>query len=132
MNDLYLTGCSFLLPYIKQFRKLLNNDKIALYGDKSDYVLDYLKRENLTIVDDENTTVDGIILNNLDKNTLEYTISSITKILNDEGIILLINNNKIVDETTINYLFQDNYNIVEELIGDAKWKFILYQKKTTK
>ena len=52
--------------------------------------------------------------------------------LNEEGIILLINNKLDIDETTINFLFKEKFEELEELIGDEKWNFILYKKRTTK
>lgn len=138
MNNVdYLNENTFLIPYYKQFIKLLRNNKILLYGNINECDLEYLKTSNIEVVDDKSDTlVAGIVLNNylaLNKNNdLNELIKDITKRLDEAGIILVINNKQMIDETTLNYLFKENYEEVEELIGDDKWNFILYQKRTTK
>ncbi len=138
MNNVdYLNENTFLIPYYKQFIKLLRNNKILLYGNINECDLEYLKTSNIEMVDDKSDTlVAGIVLNNylaLNKNNdLNELIKDITKRLDEAGIILVINNKQMIDETTLNYLFKENYEEVEELIGDDKWNFILYQKRTTK
>lgn len=138
MNNVdYLNENTFLIPYYKQFIKLLENNKILLYGNINECDLEYLKTSNIEVVDDKSDIlVAGIVLNNylaLNKNIdLNELIKDITKRLDEAGIILVINNKQMIDETTLNYLFKENYEEVEELIGDDKWNFILYQKRTTK
>lgn len=138
MNNVdYLNKNTFLIPYYKQFIKLLRNNKILLYGNINECDLEYLKTSNIeVIVDKSDTLVAGIVLNNylaLNKNSdLNELIKNITKRLDEDGIVLVINNKQMIDETTLNYLFKENYEEVEELIGDDKWNFILYQKRTTK
>lgn len=138
MNNVdYLNKNTFLIPYYKQFIKLLINNKILLYGNINECDLEYLKTSNIEVVDDKSDTlVAGIVLNNylaLNKNSdLNELIKNITKRLDEDGIVLVINNKQMIDETTLNYLFKENYEEVEELIGDDKWNFILYQKRTTK
>lgn len=138
MNNVdYINDNTFLIPYYKQFIKLLKNNKIMLYGNKSEKDIEFLNSKNLIIIDgNEHAFVDGIILNSYfecDKyDLLANTLNKITSMLKEEGIILLINNKHIVSEETIKYLFKENYECIEELIGDDKWNFILYQKRTTK
>lgn len=138
MNNVdYLNKNTFLIPYYKQFIKLLRNNKILLYGNINECDLEYFKTSNIEVIDDKSDTlVAGIVLNNylaLNKNSdLNELIKNITKRLDEAGIILVINNKQMIDETTLNYLFKENYEEVEELIGDDKWNFILYQKRTTK
>ncbi len=122
MNNIdYLSENSFLQPYYRQFIKLLKNNKVLLF-------------ENVNNKIEEK--VDGIILNNYlskfkEKKLLDF-INELSKMLNEEGIILLINNKLDIDETTINFLFKEKFEELEELIGDEKWNFILYKKRTTK
>lgn len=138
MNNVdYLNENTFLIPYYKQFIKLLGNNKILLYGNINECDLEYFKTSKIEVIDDKSDTlVAGIVLNNylaLNKNNdLNEIIKNITKRLDEAGIILVINNKQMIDETTLNYLFKENYEEVEELIGDDKWNFILYQKRTTK
>lgn len=133
----YLNESTFLYPYYKQFIKLLNNNKIIMYSNNKMRTIDFFKDHNIEVLEsDSSELVDGIVLNNylstIPKDNLTEELKTVTKHLKEKGIILLINNKQIIDEDTIRYLFKENFDEVEELIGDDKWNFVLYQKKTTK
>lgn len=137
MNNEFLEESTFLFPYYKQFIKLLKNNKIILLGNNNQSDIDFFRQANISVLEDvSKEKVDGIVLNNylskIEKDNLNKTLDNLNNILNDEGIILLINNKQSIDEDTIKYLFKENFEVVEELIGDDKWNFVLYQKRTTK
>ena len=138
MNNIdYLSENSFLQPYYRQFIKLLKNNKVLLFENVKTNASEYLQKNHLQIVNNKTEKkVNGIILNNYlskfkGKKLLDF-INELSKMLNEEGIILLINNKLGIDETTINFLFKEKFEELEELIGDEKWNFILYKKRTTK
>ncbi len=138
MNNIdYLSENSFLQPYYRQFIKLLKNNKVLLFENVKTNASEYLQKNHLQIFNNKiEEKVDGIILNNYlskfkEKKLLDF-INELSKMLNEEGIILLINNKLDIDETTINFLFKEKFEELEELIGDEKWNFILYKKRTTK
>ncbi len=138
MNNIdYLSENSFLQPYYRQFIKLLKNNKVLLFENVKTNASEYLQKNHLQIFNNKiEEKVDGIILNNYlskfkGKKLLDF-INELSKMLNEEGIILLINNKLDIDETTINFLFKEKFEELEELIGDEKWNFILYKKRTTK
>ena len=138
MNNIdYLSENSFLQPYYRQFIKLLKNNKVLLFENVKTNASEYLQKNHLQIVNNKTKKkVNGIILNNYlskfkGKKLLDF-INELSKMLNEEGIILLINNKLDIDETTINFLFKEKFEELEELIGDEKWNFILYKKRTTK
>ncbi len=138
MNNIdYLSENSFLQPYYRQFIKLLKNNKVLLFENVKTNASEYLQKNHLQIVNNKTEKkVNGIILNNYlskfkGKKLLDF-INELSKMLNEEGIILLINNKLDIDETTINFLFKEKFEELEELIGDEKWNFILYKKGTTK
>ncbi len=138
MNNIdYLSENSFLQPYYRQFIKLLKNNKVLLFENVKTNASEYLQKNHLQIVNNKTEKkVNGIILNNYlskfkEKKLLDF-INELSKMLNEEGIILLINNKLDIDETTINFLFKEKFEELEELIGDEKWNFILYKKRTTK
>jgi hypothetical protein len=138
MNNIdYLSENSFLQPYYRQFIKLLKNNKVLLFENVKTNASEYLQKNHLQIVNNKTEKkVNGIILNNYlskfkGKKLLDF-INELSKMLNEEGIILLINNKLDIDETTINFLFKEKFEELEELIGDEKWNFILYKKRTTK
>ena len=138
MNNIdYLSENSFLQPYYRQFIKLLKNNKVLLFENVKTNASEYLQKNHLQIVNNKTEKKDnGIILNNYlskfkGKKLLDF-INELSKMLNEEGIILLINNKLDIDETTINFLFKEKFEELEELIGDEKWNFILYKKRTTK
>ena len=117
MNNIdYLSENSFLQPYYRQFIKLLKNNKVLLFENVKTNASEYLQK-NLSKFKE--------------KKLLDF-INEFSKMLNEEGIILLINNKLDIDETTINFLFKEKFEELEELIGDEKWNFILYKKRTTK
>ena len=135
MNNIdYLSENIFLQPYYRQFIKLLKNDKVLLFENIKSNASEYLQKNQLQIFNNKiDEKVDGIILNNYlpkfkEKKLLDF-INELSKMLSDEGILLLIND---IDETTINFLFKEKFEELEELIGDEKWNFILYKKRTTK
>ncbi|MCI8794031.1 MAG: hypothetical protein HFI73_01490 [Bacilli bacterium] len=138
MNNIdYLSENSFLQPYYRQFIKLLKNNKVLLFENVKTNASEYLQKNHLQIVNNKTEKkVNGIILNNYlskfkEKKLLDF-INELSKMLTEEGIILLINNKLDIDETTINFLFKEKFEELEELIGDEKWNFILYKKRTTK
>ena len=138
MNNIdYLSENIFLQPYYRQFIKLLKNDKVLLFENIKSNASEYLQKNQLQIFNNKiDEKVDGIILNNYlpkfkEKKLLDF-INELSKMLSDEGILLLINNKLDIDETTINFLFKEKFEELEELIGDEKWNFILYKKRTTK
>ena len=138
MNNIdYLSENSFLQPYYRQFIKLLKINKVLLFDNVKTNASEYLQKNHLQIFNNKiEEKVDGIILNNYlskfkEKKLLDF-INELSKMLNEEGIILLINNKLDIDETTINFLFKEKFEELEELIGDEKWNFILYKKRTTK
>lgn len=138
MNNIdYLSENSFLQPYYRQFIKLLKNNKVLLFENVKTNASEYLQKNHLQIFNNKiEEKVDGIILNNYlskfkEKKLLDF-INELSKMLTEEGIILLINNKLDIDETTINFLFKEKFEELEELIGDEKWNFILYKKRTTK
>ena len=138
MNNIdYLSENSFLQPYYRQFIKLLKNNKVLLFENVKTNASEYLQKNHLQIVNNKTEKkVNGIILNNYlskfkGKKLLDF-INELSKMLNEEGIILLINNKLDIDETTINFLFKEKFEELEELIGDEKWNFILHKKRTTK
>ncbi len=138
MNNIdYLSENSFLQPYYRQFIKLLKNNKVLLFENVKTNASEYLQKNHLQIFNNKiEEKVDGLILNNYlskfkEKKLLDF-INELNKMLNEEGIILLINNKLDIDETTINFLFKEKFEELEELIGDEKWNFILYKKRTTK
>lgn len=138
MNNIdYLSENNFLIPYYKKFVKLLKNDKILLLEGIKTNAKDYFESlGEKVLTTNSNELVDGIVLNNYLKNSgsseLLAFIKKMYNCLNDDGIVLLINNNHELNETKINFLFEEMFDKVEELIGDDKWNFILYQKRTTK
>ena len=132
MNNIdYLSENSFLQPYYRQFIKLLKNNKVLLFENVKTNASEYLQKNHLQIVNNKTEKkVNGIILNNYlskfkGKKLLDF-INELSKMLNEEGIILLINNKLDIDETTINFLFKEKFEELEELSGDVKWTFILY------
>ena len=138
MNNIdYLSENIFLQPYYRQFIKLLKNDKVLLFENIKSNASEYLQKNQLQIFNNKiDEKVDGIILNNYlpkfkEKKLLDF-INELSKMLSDEGILLLINNKLDIDETTINFLFKEKFEELEELIGDEKCNFILYKKRTTK
>ncbi len=138
MNNIdYLSENIFLQPYYRQFIKLLKNDKVLLFENIKSNASEYLQKNQLQIFNNKiDEKVDGIISNNYlpkfkEKKLLDF-INELSKMLSDEGILLLINNKLDIDETTINFLFKEKFEELEELIGDEKWNFILYKKRTTK
>ena len=131
MNNIdYLSENIFLQPYYRQFIKLLKNDKVLLFENIKSNASEYLQKNQLQIFNNKiDEKVDGIILNNYlpkfkEKKLLDF-INELSKMLSDEGILLLINNKLDIDETTINFLFKEKFEELEELIGDEKWNFIL-------
>lgn len=138
MNNIdYLSENNFLIPYYKKFIKLLKNDKILLLESIKTNADDFFKSLGKRVyTTNSNELVDGIVLNNYLKKSgsseLLTFIKEMYNCLNDDGIVLLINNKHELDETKIDFLFEEMFDKVEELIGDDKWNFILYQKRTTK
>ena len=129
MNNIdYLSENSFLQPYYRQFIKLLKNNKVLLFENVKTNASEYLQKNHLQIVNNKTEKkVNGIILNNYlskfkGKKLLDF-INELSKMLNEEGIILLINNKLDIDETTINFLFKEKFEELEELIGDEKLQF---------
>ena len=113
MNNIdYLSENSFLQPYYRQFIKLLKNNKVLLFENVKTNASEYLQKNHLQIFNNKiEEKVDGIILNNYlskfkGKKLLDF-INELSKMLNEEGIILLINNKLDIDETTINFLFKE-------------------------
>lgn len=138
MNNIdYLSENNFLIPYYKKFIKLLKNDKILLLESIKTNADDFFKSLGKKVLTTNSSElVDGIVLNNYLKKSgsseLLTFIKEMYNCLNDDGIVLLINNKHELDETKIDFLFEEMFDKVEELIGDDKWNFILYQKRTTK
>lgn len=138
MNNIdYLSENNFLTPYYKKFIKLLKNDKILLLEGIKTNAKDFFESLGKKVLTtNSNELVDGIVLNNYLKKSgsseLLTFIKEMYNCLNDDGIVLLINNKHELDETKIDFLFEEMFDKVEELIGDDKWNFILYQKRTTK
>lgn len=137
MNNEFLDERTFLFPYYKQFMKLLKNNKILFLGNKNPNEIKFFEEFNIIVFENiADELVDGVIINNylsvIDKKDLNTELDKINNSLKEGGIILLINNKKLVDEETIKYLFKEKCEEVEELIGDDKWNFVLYQKRTTK
>ena len=98
MNNIdYLSENSFLQPYYRQFIKLLKNNKVLLFENVKTNASEYLQKNHLQIVNNKTEKkVNGIILNNYlskfkGKKLLDF-INELSKMLNEEGIILLINN----------------------------------------
>ncbi len=131
--DCITNETEFLLPYYKQFIRHLKGDTILLLGDINDKCLCKLEKSKIKISQNDGIIVNGIIIHNaLTSNNIKEISKIIKERLGNGGIILIINNNNYFENEEIKYHFKSDFDILEEFIGDEKWNFILYSKKTTK
>lgn len=149
---------NFINPYLKQFKQHLKGTKVleinsqnGVYTnrlksmglnvigvnseDTFDNSIEVLKHDMLTSLEDLGV-FDGVLvinqLENFDENKLRILFDNIYNILNEDGILFLVNNTKYYDKDSILYLMKLKYELVEEFIGDTNWNFFLYKKNTIK
>lgn len=137
--DSIASNLDFYNPYFKQFKMHLTGNNIAIIESTPSKAYEYFTNENFNTLCIEkidnlklHTNLDGIIINNYKHENIEYLFNAAHESLKDAGIMLLIYNNQTYDKDTINFMTKEKYTLIEELIGDDKWNFILYSKKTTK
>lgn len=131
--DCITNETEFLLPYYKQFIRHLKGDIVLLLGDINDKCLCELEKSKIKISQNDDVIVNGIVIHNaLTSNNIEEIPKIIKDRLGNGGIVLIINNNNYFEIEEIKYHFKSDFDILEEFIGDEKWNFILYSKKTTK
>lgn len=130
---------NFYNPYFKQFKIHLQGKSIAIMESHPSKAYEYFANEDYEVICvdsyenlEHHPDLDGIIINNFKYEDIGVLINKVCETLNDTGIMLLIFNNQIYDKETINFLTKEKFALTEELIGDDKWNFILYSKKTTK
>lgn len=120
---------SFLSPYIKQFKKVIKTNDI--------YLLENLESSLKSIIDSYELVINelsysGIIVYELNDETISSIINDLYKNLSDDGYLFIINSNKNFPKEIIDYLLKNTYTYQEEMIGDDKWNFLLYKKNTIK
>lgn len=133
------SNLNFLNPYFKQFRNHLTGKNIIILETSQSNAKFYFTNEDIVSTNiktfeelDSYPNIDGIIINNYSCSEVDELLSKTYKCLKDDGIMLFIFNNQVYDKETINFLVKEKFTLIEELIGDDRWNFILYSKKTTK
>lgn len=137
--DSITSTLDFYNPYFKQFKKHLTGNKIAIIESTPSKAYEFFSKEDYdTICIEEIDNIklynclDGIIINNYKYENINELLDKIHENLKDDGILLFIYNNQNYDKDTINFMIKEKFTLIEELLGDDKWNFILYLKKTTK
>lgn len=137
--DSITSTLDFYNPYFKQFMLHIKGKSMAIIESTPSKAYEYFTKGNFDIIcidkiDNlkKHTNLDGIIINNYKSNSIENLITISYESLNNDGIMLFIYNNQIYEKDTINFIIKEKFTLIEELIGDDKWNFILYSKKTTK
>lgn len=137
--DSITSNLNFYNPYFKQFKLHLQGKDIVILETIPSKANEYFQNEdyNVNCIDDLKEfekvgNLDGIIINNFYHNDLSILLQDTYDKLTNNGIMLFIFNNQTYDKETINFLIKEKFILIEELIGDDKWNFILYSKKTTK
>lgn len=137
--DSIASTLNFYDPYYKQFKLHLKGKHLAILERIPSKAYEYFTSEgyNTICIDKLDNlqmpaNLDGIIINNYLCDNVEYLFTKIFESLNNDGIMLFIFNNQTYNKEIINFLSKEKFNLIEELIGDDKWNFILYSKKTTK
>lgn len=142
MNDILdsiTSTLNFYNPYFKQFKMHLKGKSIVIIETVPSKAYEYFTNENFDIncidkIDDlkEYSNLDGVIINNYQSKNIESLLENAYESLNNDGIMLFIYHNQNYEKDQINYIIKKSFTLIEELIGDEKWNFILYSKKTTK
>lgn len=137
--DSITRALDFYNPYFKQFKMYIKGKSIAIIESNITKAYEYFTNENYDVICidkienlESHSNLDGIIINNYKSEDLNSLLENTYKSLNDDGIMLFIYNNQLYEKDTINFLIKEKFTLIEELIGDDKWNFILYSKKTTK
>ena len=125
LKDILINN-SFLNPYIKQYKRYLSNNKVIVLGDITNIEKSIIDN-NLEI---DEIDYSGIIIYEITEEIIDELLNKYYE-LNKELNIFIIDSNSEYDINLINHLLKNKYDLVEEFIGDDKWKFILYKKNTT-
>lgn len=130
---------NFLKPYYKQLiNKLDKESKILVCGSNENKIKEFdINYEIIDTIDKAITNkYNGIILenklDNLDENNIKELFNIIDNILLADGYVLVINKEIKYTKEELDFIIKDKFILSEELIGDNKWNFLIYEKNTTK
>jgi hypothetical protein len=141
MIDNIFTGSSLLTSYLKYFISTLNGNSILVYNNKENIIYNKLKElePDIYLINNKKNVYNGIVINNIDTKLDNNLFDNIYNILDEDGKILLIIHThekiKCYDDEEISILNEyvlNLFNISEELISDASWKFLIITKNTIK
>lgn len=146
MLDTYINDSNSLKPYLKQFVKYLNGNKVLDYSANKGNVFKELESLKYNVINKNeygSSLFDGIVVDNIDNKYDKNLFDELYNLLYEEGKILLImhvekSNKCYDDETEDDYIrgvkdcIEDKFLIKEELVSSSSWKFIIIIKNTIK